>query len=94
MILGLNKTIIDELSTGASTEFHHVDNFSVDTKTSAAYIYVGSYVSKEAFDAGRNPVMTTSVPLLVSLTEFSTDAIYNSIIALEAYVFYGATKVE
>ena len=93
MILGLNKTIIDELSTGASTEFHHVDNFSVDTKTSAAYIYVGSYVSKEAFDAGRNPVMTTSISL-VSLTELSTDAIYNSIIALEAYVFYGATKVE
>ena len=93
MILGLNKTIIDELSTGASTEFHHIDNFSVDTKTSAAYIYVCSYVSKEAFDVGRNPVMTTSVSL-VSLTEFSTDAIYNSIIALEDCVFYGATKVE
>lgn len=93
MILGLNKTIIDELSTGASTEFHHIDNFSVDTKTSAAYIYVGSYVSKEAFDVGKNPIMTTSIPVL-GLTEYSTDAIYNSIIALEDYVFYGATKVE
>ena len=93
MILGLNKTIIDELNTGAPTEFHHVDNFSVDTKTSAAYIYVGSYVSKEAFDAGRNPVMTTSIPVL-GLTEYLTDAIYTAIIALEDYVFYGATKVE
>ena len=93
MILGLNKTIIDELSTGASTEFHHIDNFSVDTKTSVAYIYVGSYVSKEAFDVGRNPVMTTSIPVL-GLTEYSTDAIYTAIIALEDYVFYGATKVE
>ena len=82
MILGLNKTIIDELSTGASTEFHHIDNFSVDTKTSAAYIYVGSYVSKEAFDVGRNPIMTTSIPVL-GLTEYSTDAIYTAIIALE-----------
>lgn len=93
MILGLNKTIIDEAGTGATTEFHHVDNFSIDTKTNSAYIHVGSYISKSTFDASKNPIMTTSIPVL-GLTEYSTDAIYTAIIALEDSIFYEATKVE
>lgn len=37
--------------------------------------------------------MTTSIPVL-GLTEYSTDAIYTAIIAIEDSIFYEATKVE
>lgn len=92
MILGLSKTIVDEASTGALTEFHHIDNFSIDTKNNSAYIHVGSYVSQGLFALGKNPIMTNSLAIQ-NLTEYSTDAIYDAILALDGSIFLDATKV-
>lgn len=95
MIKGLIKEIIDP-NTDATLNFHHIDNYTVDTRGNQSYLHIGSYVSEAAFNAGKQSVTTCSVSLsnIGSDNLLTIDWLYNGVILLEDSIFFNATKVE
>lgn len=62
-IIGLEKDLIDP-GTGAAVRFHVVRQYSVSLHgAGSSSVTLASYVTREAFDAGRNPLMHVTAQL-------------------------------
>ena len=90
---GLEKSIVDS-NTGATTNFHHIDSYSVDIRVKQIYIQSGCYISNETYSSGKNSVTVESVlidnikdPSIITL-----EHLYNLLVTQEQ--FSGATIIE
>ena len=93
MINGISLTT-EDTNTGATTNFHHIDAFNVDYRTKNAYIQVGSYVSKETFDAGKNSITINSIILEnIDFNTINLEIIYNAVVSKEDSFVYNGVLV-
>lgn len=59
-IIAISHEIEDE-STGATASYHVIEYVSIDYKLHAASATLNGYVSKKAYEAGRNPLCSHTV---------------------------------
>lgn len=59
-VIAINHEIEDE-STGAVARYHVIEYVSIDYKSHAASATLNGYVSKKAYEAGRNPLCSHSI---------------------------------
>lgn len=93
MINGISLTT-EDINTGATSTFHHIDAFNVDYRTKNAYIQIGSYISKETFDAGKNYIAVNSIVLEnIDFNTINLEAIYNAVVSKEDSFVYNGVLV-
>lgn len=61
-VVAINHEIEDE-STGAVARYHVIEYVSIDYKSHAASATLNGYVSKKAYEAGRNPLCSHSITI-------------------------------
>lgn len=54
--MAINKTVVTELDDSVSTSYHKVRRLEIDTNNSTIHVLMGSYISKTAFQASKEPV--------------------------------------
>ncbi len=59
-VIAINHEIEDE-STGAVANYHVIEYVSIDYKFKTVTATLNGYVSKKAYDAGRNPLCSHSI---------------------------------
>lgn len=62
MYQGINKTI-ECASTGALALFHRIEYYSVDLRSKYTTLVVNGYVSQDAFEKGKQAIVSTNVTL-------------------------------
>ena len=96
-IIAISHEIEDE-STGAVARYHVIEYVSIDYKSHAASMTLNGYVSKKAYEAGRNPLCshTVSVNGLPEGEEISRAWLYQKVAEQgnDQSVFSGAELVE
>lgn len=96
-IIAISHEIEDE-STGATASHHVIEYVSIDYKFKTVTATLNGYVSKKAYDAGRNPLCshTVSVNGLPEGEEVSRAWLYGKAVEQdnEQSVFSGAELVE
>lgn len=96
-IIAISHEIEDE-STGATASYHVIEYVSIDYKSHAASATLNGYVSKKAYEAGRNPLCSHSITVnaLPEDGEVSRAWLYGKAVEQgnEQSVFSGAELVE
>lgn len=64
MIIAIKHEIEDE-NTGAVANYHVIEYVSIDYKYGSATATLNGYVSKKAYEAGRNPLCSHSIAVNV-----------------------------
>lgn len=94
LIKGLQIELVDP-NTDALLTFHRIDNYTVDTRNNIGYVHIGSYVSKESYEAEKQPIMSTSMTVQsMDDSLHPLDCLYYGIISQEGSKFATATRVE
>lgn len=97
MIIAINHEIEDE-RTGAVASHHVIEYVSIDYKYGSATATLNGYVSKKAYEAGRNPLCSHSISVnaLPEDGEVSRAWLYGKAVEQgnEQSVFSGAELVE
>lgn len=94
LIKGLQIELVDP-NTDALLTFHRIDNYTVDTRNNIGYVHIGSYVSKESYEAEKQPIMSTSMTVQnYDGTVHPLDWLYEGILTQEDSKFATATRVE
>lgn len=97
MIIAINHEIEDE-RTGAVASHHVIEYVSIDYKYGSATATLNGYVSKKAYEAGRNPLCSHSISVnaLPEDGEVSRAWLYSKAVEQgnEQSVFSGAELVE
>lgn len=97
MIIAINHEIEDE-NTGAVATHHVIEYVSIDYKFKTVTATLNGYVSKKAYDAGRNPLCSHSIAVnvLPEEGEVSRAWLYGKAVEQgnEQSVFSGAELVE
>ena len=62
MIQGILNELVDP-NTGAILNFHHINNYTVDTKNGNVCLHIGSYVSRKMFDLAKQAIISTSLAI-------------------------------
>lgn len=96
-VIAISHEIEDE-STGAVANYHVIEYVSIDYKYNNVTATMNGYVSKEAYEAGRNPLCSHSVTVngLPGGAEVSRTWLYSKAVEQgnEQSVFSGAELVE
>ena len=96
-IIAISHEIEDE-STGATASYHVIEYVSIDYKSHAASATLNGYVSKKAYEAGRNPLCShsISVNVLPEDGEVSRSWLYGKAVEQgnDQSIFSGAELVE
>lgn len=96
-IIAISHEIEDE-STGATASYHVIEYVSIDYKSHAASATLNGYVSKKAYEAGRNPLCSHSITIeaLPEGEEVSRAWMYQKVAEQgnDQSVFSGAELVE
>lgn len=96
-IIAINHEIEDE-STGAVASYHVIEYVGIDYKYGSATATLNGYVSKKAYEAGRNPLCSHSITVnaLPEDGEVSRSWLYGKAVEQgnEQSVFSGAELVE
>lgn len=97
MVIAIKHEIEDE-STGAVASHHVIEYVSIDYKYGSATATLNGYVSKKAYEAGRNPLCSHSISVnpLPEEGEVSRAWLYGKAVEQgnEQSVFSGAELVE
>ena len=97
MIIAINHEIEDE-NTGAVATHHVIEYVSIDYKFKTVTATLNGYVSKKAYDAGRNPLCSHSISVnaLPEEGEVTRAWLYGKAVEQgnEQSVFSGAELVE
>lgn len=97
MIIAIKHEIEDE-STGATANHHVIEYVNIDYKFKTATATLNGYVSKKAYEAGRNPLCShsISVSVLPEEGEVTRAWLYGKAVEQgnEQSVFSGAELVE
>lgn len=96
-VIAINREIEDG-STGAVASYHVIEYVSIDYKFKTVTATLNGYVSKKAYDAGRNPLCShsISVSVLPEEGEVTRAWLYGKAVEQdnEQSVFSGAELVE
>ena len=96
-VIAINHEIEDE-STGAVARYHVIEYVSIDYKYGNATATLNGYVSKKAYESGRNPLCSHSVTVngLPDGEEVSRAWLYGKTVEQgnEQSVFPGAELIE
>lgn len=96
-VIAITREIEDE-STGATASHHVIEYVSIDYKFKTVTATLNGYVSKKAYEAGRNPLCahSISVNVLPEDGEVSRSWLYGKAVEQgnEQSVFSGAELVE
>lgn len=92
------KHEIEDESTGAVANYHVIEYVSIDYKYNSVTATMNGYVSKKAYESGRNPLCSHSVTVngLPDGAEVSRTWLYDKVVdqGNEQSVFSGAELIE
>lgn len=96
-IIGLEKAIVSQQN-GAVAHFHVVKQYTVSHISKSSAVTLAGYVSREMFDAGKDPVMMATTPIAAvpvsgRIEDLPTWFAQQLVAAASGHDYVGATPV-